>query len=62
MIHFGKTHTPDIIYQHIADIFNRVASESDCPKGDKLAPLQKPKGPVSNLTDPSSSYQHYRKY
>ena len=48
-------YAPDCVYESIAEIFNQIASDSDCPKEINhgiLLPLQKPgkpRGPVSNL-------------
>ena len=48
-------YAPDMILQHITDIFNQIASNSECPKEINhgiLIPLQKPgklRGPVVNL-------------
>ena len=61
-------HTPDVIYQHIADIFNCVASEVDCPNQInngmpryhyKILENQKVQ---CRILEPSSSYQHKGKY
>ena len=48
-------YAPDCVYQSIAEIFNQIASDGDCPKEINhgiLVPLQKPgkpRGPASNL-------------
>ena len=48
-------YAPNEVHAHIAEIFNHLASEGDCPKEINhgiLVPLQKPgkpRGPVSNL-------------
>ena len=48
-------YAPEIVFEHIANIFNRLASNNECPKEINhgiLIPLQKPgkaRGPISNL-------------
>ena len=48
-------YAPDCVYEGIAEIFNQIASDGDCPKEINhgiLVPLQKPgkpRGPASNL-------------
>ena len=48
-------YAPDCVYDSIAEIFNQIASDGDCPKEINhgiLVPLQKPgkpRGPASNL-------------
>ena len=48
-------YAPDCVYESIAEIFNQIASDGDCPKEINhgiLVPLQKPgksRGPASNL-------------